>query len=83
MADAISNIVRTMAPEKMAQELGSDGFVKAGFENLSLALSSLDVDKNTAGIVLLLYVDLAAIMLLNQGLCAPMSCSFPFLLSVT
>lgn len=56
MADAILDLVRSYPIEKLVKEIGSDGFLKTPFEQLSLALSSLDVEKYTAAVVLLLYV---------------------------
>lgn len=56
MADAVINLVRSLAPEKLVADLGSDAFMKSGFDNLSMALSGLDVDHHTPGVVLLLYV---------------------------
>lgn len=56
MADAIIGVIRQMSPEKLAADVSSEGFVKAGFDTISMALGALDVDQHTTGIVLLLYV---------------------------
>lgn len=78
MADAVHQLIRTVAPEKLCNEVGSDGFVKAGFDTLSAVLNQIDLEKTTAGAILLLYVDkeIAKIVLeLRKG---DMSWSFPF-----
>lgn len=56
MADAIVGVIRQMPPEKLAADVTSEGFMKAGFDTISMALNTLDVDQHTTGIVLLLYV---------------------------
>lgn len=60
MADALIGLIRSMTPEKLAADLGSEAFVKTGFDPISMALNALDVDQHTPGIVLLLYVSLFA-----------------------
>lgn len=67
-----------MAPEKLCKDVGSDGFIKAGFDTMSAVLNQIDLEKSTAGAILLLYVatKIAEIGLeLRKG---DMSWSFPF-----
>lgn len=56
MAEAVVGLIRSLTPEKLASELGSEAFMKSGFDNISMALNGLDVDQHTPGVVLLLYV---------------------------